>query len=181
MKLRHLILYFVSCVLLILADLPGGSLIAIFAWLQIYTLWTQPMFTRTTQIWATKLFFLSIPFIFFWGSIHSFLFIYQKENLWSMTLGAGLLSLVLCLIGSIYFVFVFKVGESAEYQAIRTLRMSYKAIQTSRFDFFKISSILFVFSLIPALAAEWKIVFAITATHLYISRRQLPQVFAADR
>ncbi|MFZ3230396.1 MAG: hypothetical protein WA160_09335 [Pseudobdellovibrio sp.] len=177
MKLRHFILFFIACLVLILSDLAGGSLLALFAWTQIYSLLSQKLFNRKTQTWSFLIFLSSAPLIFFWGSIHSFLFVYLAEGNFLFALAASIVSYCLCLITSIYYVFSFDTAANSNYELVKSLTNAIQLIKSKKTTYFKVSCIIFIFSLVPILNADWKIVFAIMATHLFLHRHQLKPVF----
>ena len=177
MKLRHLILFFVACISLILSGFPGGSLIGLFAWLQIATLMTQPQFNKKTQVWSTYLFLISIPLVLFWGACHSFQIIYFNEQSFLFFAMALLVNFLLSGLATVYFVLTFKVAEKVNYQIFQSLDQALKSIKDDRKYFFKASGLIFALSLIPFLSADWKIVFSIMATHLILNRHQLKPVF----
>lgn len=179
MKLRHFILFFIACFVLILSDLPGGSLLALFAWLQIYNLMAQKEFNRKTQVWAGLLFLVSLPFVFFWGSIHSFLFVYLAEKQFLFSTMALCIDLCLCLIATIYFVFAFETAAAADFKVIASLKLGFETIKTKKTAYLKLSSLFLIFSLVPWLHADWKIVFSVTATQLFLHRHQLKQVYGS--
>ncbi|MBC7466548.1 MAG: hypothetical protein H7256_11200 [Bdellovibrio sp.] len=179
MKLRHFILFLIAGFVLILSDLTGGSLLALFAWLQIYNLIAQKEFNRKTQTWAGLLFLVSLPFVFFWGSIHSFLFVYLAEKQFLFSVMALFIDYCLCLIATIYFIFAFEVAATAEFKVIRSLKLGFDAIKTKKATYFKLSSLFLIFSLVPWLHADWKIVFAVMATQLFLHRHQLKQVYGS--
>lgn len=176
MKLRHFLLFFTACITLIAANFPGGPLLGLLVWLQVNTLLTQS-FNKTSQIWALKLFLISVPLLLFWGSIHSFFFIYMKEQSWLFFLMTLALNCCLSMIAAIYFFFSFDSAANCNFQVISTLDASWAVCKKNKSHFFKISLIIFTFSLVPFLSAEWKIVFAVMATHLYLNRARLKQVF----
>ena len=179
MKSRHFILFVIACVLLIVSDIPGGSLLALFAWLQIYNLMVQDQFNKKTQLWAFSLSCLSLPFIFFWGSIHSFLFVYLAEKQFAFALMALCIDFCLCLIATIYFIFTFEVAAAVDYKAIKSLNAAFDSIKTIKATYFKISGLLLIFSFVPWLHSDWKIVFAIMATQLFLRQDQLKRVFGS--
>ena len=179
MKLRHITLFLLASATLITADLPGSSLLAFCLWLQINSLFKYNLISKSSQLWALKLFLITVPFLLFWGSTHSFLFIYATEQNWIFFLMALVLNFCLCLIASICYLFTFEVALKTNFQVIESLNQAWILIKEKKLDFFKYSGILFLFTLIPRLEADWKIVFAIMATHLFLNRHQLKQVFAA--
>ena len=177
MKLRHLILFFIACSVLMLSHLPGAALVVLFVWLQIYALLTQKLFNKQVQLWATSIFLISIPLVLFWASIHAFLFIYFNEQSWLFFLMALVLDLCLCFVAAIYFILTFQVAERAKYNLISSLKSATQQIRIAQKDYFLKSVLLFTLSLIPFAAPDWKIIFAITATHLFLYRNRLKQVF----
>ncbi len=179
MKSRHILLFILACATLIAADFPGGSLLAVFAWLQVNTLMTQKSFNKSSQTWAAKLFLISIPFLLFWGSIHTFLFIYMKEQNWLFFVMTIALNICLTSIAAIYFIFTFKVAHESNFKLISSLGAAWQACKKNKVEFFKCSAFVFILSLVPLFSAEWKIVFAIMATHSYLNRVHLQRVFAS--
>jgi len=136
MKLRHLILFIIACAVLILAELPGGSLLALSVWLQIYNLLVQKEFSKRSQRWAFFLFLIALPFVFFWGSIHSFLFVYLHEKQILFSMMAASIDICLCLIGAVYFSFAFEVAESAQFQVNASLKRAFAEIKIKKAAFF---------------------------------------------
>ncbi len=177
MKLRHLILFFMACMILIVSRFPGGSLLGLFAWLQINTLITQSQFSKKSQLWATYLFFISVPLILFWGSCHSFLFIYLAEKSWTFFIMIVLVNLMLCCIASVYFILSFRTAEKVDYRILASLELALKSIKDNRPSISKNSCLLFIMSFVPFLPADWKIVFAIMATHLILHRHHVKRAF----
>lgn len=168
MKLRRIVLFIIAAILLILGDLPGGSLLALFAWLQVYNQIAQKTFDRKTQTWAALLFLSSLPFLFFWGSIHSFLFIYLNEKQFLLTTMALVIDCCLCLAATVYFVFAFDQAKLANFEVIKSLNLAFASIKTKKTTYFKLSCFFLIFSLIPFINADWKIVFSVMATQLFV-------------
>lgn len=177
MKIRHLLLYALACTILIIADFSGASLLAFFAWLQVYMLLSQQTFNKSSQLWALKLFLISIPLLLFWGSIHSFLFIYLTETNYLFLIMTMLLDLSLCLAATVYFIFSFEAAGIVAYRLLPSLQKSWEIAKAKKLKFFQLSGSLFTITLIPWIGTDWKIIFAITAIHLFLSRNQLRQVF----
>lgn len=177
MKLRHLILFLIACAILILSDLSGGSLLALMTWLQIYNLFLQKEFNRKTQVWAFLISLCALPLLFFWGSIHSFLFVYLNERNLALAILTLFIDYGLCLMATIYFIFAFDLAQTANFEAIISLKLAIDSIKMKKTAFFKISCLFLVFSLIPFFAADWKIVFSVMATQLFLHRNRLKPVF----
>lgn len=177
MKFKHFLLFTIASITLIYSDLAGGSLIALFAWLQIYNLHIQNNFNRQTQIFSLKVLLAATPLLFFWGSIHSFLFIYLNERNIFGIISTSLICFFLCLFANLFFILCFNEAISANYKLIPAIDSSIKKIKIQKKEFLKTSFIIFLFSLIPILSADWKILFAIMATHLFLNRQQLKQAY----
>ena len=177
MKIRHLLLYAIACITLILADFSGASLLAFFAWLQVYMLLSQQTFNKSSQLWALKLFLISTPLLLFWGSIHSFLFIHLTEANYLLLILTTILDLSLCMAATGYFIFSFEAAGTVEYKLLPSLQKSWEIAKAKKLRFFQISGSLFAITLIPWIGTDWKIIFAVTAIHLFLSRNQLQQVF----
>ena len=179
MKIRHLLLFVIACAFLLVADLPGGSLLALFVWLQIALLLIRQEFNKSSQIWAVKTFLVSLPLLLFWGSTHTFLFIYFKESNWLYFLIAFVLDVFLAVLATFYYIFIFLDSPKGEYRLSQTLDLAWHSLKAKKSLFFKYFGLLFLFSYCPILTAEWKLVFAIMATHLYLGRAHLRLVFAS--
>ena len=179
MKLRHIILFLLASATLMAANFAGASLLAFGLWLQINTLFENNLISKNSQLWALKLFLLTVPFLFFWGSTHSFLFIYASEQNWPFLMMATSLNFCLCLIATICYVFTFKVASTANFQAVNSFQQAWILAKEKKIDFLKYSGLLFLFTLVPLFNTDWKIVFAIMATHLFLNRHRLTQVFAS--
>ncbi len=89
------------------------------------------------------------------------------------------LNLCLCLAASICYLFTYEVAATANFQIIDSLNQAWVLAKEKKIIFFKYSGILFLFTLVPMLSADWKIIFAIMATHLFLNRDRLKQVFAS--
>ncbi len=173
MKLRHLLLFIVSCTVLIISELPFGSLIALALLYQIALLMNSIALTKSSQIAAFKLFLFSLPTFFFWGGIHSFVKIYLLEASWLYFLMATLVTFGLCLIVSLQAVLVFKHLKESNFNISSALQSTFNDIQKSKSQLFMTTGLLFVFSFVPFLLTDWKLIFAVTAIHLYLNWRQL--------
>lgn len=179
MKLRHFILFFIACIALIFSDLPSGPLLALFAWLQVYNLWTQNVFNKKTQLWAFLVFLSSAPFVFLWGGVYSLLLIYIQEKQFLFSSMALAVDLGMCMLATIYFIFCFEVASAADFEVVKSIKLALDSIKMKKPTFFKISGLFLIFSFIPLLSVDWKIIFSIMATQLYLRRSQLKQVFGS--
>lgn len=178
LKSRHLILFVVACAVLILADFSGGALIGLAVSLQLSLLVHGIDLTKKAQWAALRLFAMSLPLILFWGAVHSLLLIYLKEQHYFLVLMAG--SVVLCLsaITNLQLIFCYYFLQSTDFKVLQSWQMTFNSLKKNQREFTQITLILFIFSFIPLLASDWKIVFAITATHLYLNRTRLKTALA---
>lgn len=179
MKLRHLVLFIISCAVLILSDLPAGSLVALAVLYQLALLMNAIPLSKASQIAALKLFVFSLPTFFFWGGIHSFITIYLREGSWLHFSVATLVTLALCLIISLQTILVYKHLEDSNFLINSALQKTFNDIHKSKGPLFKTTGLLFIFSFIPWFSTDWKLIISVTATHLYLNWRRLkPGIFA---
>lgn len=179
LKSRHLLLFAIACLILNLAETPGGALLAIAVLLQLALLIHGLEISRKSQLGALKLFLVSVPLFIFWGGTHSFVSIYYHEDQY-LFLGMSLiimlaLSFLLCF----QVVFSYFFLKPNNYELIATLQSSFNSIKDRRNEFLKITFLLFIFSFVPWLKSDWKLVFAVTATHLYLNRGQLKKAISS--
>ncbi len=172
MKLRHLFLFLTLCFILIAGNFAGGSLLALFALLQMNLLLSQHKLSKKSQLWALYLFLYSIPLVLMWGSCLSFLSIYFNEKIWPFFLMSVAINSGLSLIASMFFICSFAVAADAEFKIVLTPARVLEYIKAEKKMFFLASSLIFIFSLVPALSADWKIIFAVMVTHLILHRRR---------
>ena len=138
MKLRHITLFMLASATLIIADLPGSSLLALCLWLQVNTLFKYNLLSKKSQLWALKLFLISVPFLLFWGSTHSFLFIYAMEQNWIFFLMAITLNFCLCLIASICYLFTYEVALNVNFQILDSLNQAWILAKEKKLNYFNI-------------------------------------------
>jgi hypothetical protein len=166
-------MFIIASALLLYSDLTGGALLALAVSMQLALLFYNFKLSLQAQLGALKLFFISIPLFFFWGGVHSFVTIYFTEGQHLFFLMALTVSMALTLLLTFQVVFSYAFLEKNNFELIATLQDSFNEIHKNRAYFLKISSVLFVFSLIPCLSSDWKLVFAVTVTHLYLNRDRL--------
>ena len=169
LKLRHLILFLVAAVLLILGHLPGGALLGMAVLMQLAILINRIPLTKQAQIAVFKLFLLSVPILFFWAGAHSFVDIYIRESSYLFSAMAMMISLSLCFLINFQLVFTYSFLQQNDYGVNATLQNAFNEIKNKRMDLLKSSLVLFIFTLIPFFTADWKLVFAVMATHLYLN------------
>lgn len=177
LKLRQILLFVFACAILIYTGLPGGSLIAMGALMQLALLIHNIELSSRSQFAALKLYLLSIPIFLFWGGVQSFTLIYFKEAqylFWFMSLTiVFILSFILCL----QVVFSYKFLKANHYNSITTLQDTFNNMKNEKADFFKYSLILFICTFVPWLDTDWKLIFALMATHLSLNPSQSKKAF----
>ena len=177
LKLRQLILFLAACLILWISGLPGGSLLAVASLMQLAILIYGFPFTKKTQIAFFKLFLISFPVLLFWGATHSFVFIYLKDQSILFALMAASLSLCLSFIMAFEMFFAVEFFEKNNFEVSASLQNAFNEISNKKGHLLKIGSLIFVFSFVPFVAEEWKIVFSLTATLLYLNQQKLKKAF----
>lgn len=173
LKSRQIILFFIACIVLAVSGIAGGSLLAVAALLQLSILIQQMPFTKQAQIAQLKLFLVSLPVLFFWGGVHSFVFIYLKEKSYSLALMALSISMILSFIVAFQLIFTSQFLEKNEFSVSPSLSEAFNEIKKQKNRLFQIAGLIFLFSFVPYIASDWKLVFALTATVFYLNRSQL--------
>lgn len=178
LKSRHLILFIVACLVLLFAQTPGGALLAIGVFLQMALLLHGIEISRRSQLGAFKIFLSAVPLLMFVGGIHAFVRIYLREGHYLFLAMAAAVLIVLLLLLSFQIVFSYYFMEQNNFELIATLQDAFNSLKYRRHEFFKIGLLLALFSCVPWLASDWKLVFAVTATHLYLNRSRLKTAFS---
>lgn len=178
LKSRHLLLFMIACGLLIYADTPGGALIAMAALMQLLVLLHNFELTRKSQLLAFKLFLVSIPLLLFWGAIHSFTLIYFKEAQYLFFGMALSMTLALSFLINLQLVFSYSFMKDCDFIMTSTLQSAFNNIKNRKTDFFRSFFLVFIFSFVPGFNTDWKLVFAVMATHLYLNRLQVKKALA---
>ena len=133
--------------------------------------------TRRSQLGALKLFLISVPLFLFWGGVCSFVSVYLRENQFLLLAMAAAILLGLSFLLCFQVVFSYFFLHSNNYKLVGTLQESFTSIKIRRNDFLKISFLIFIFSFVPWLGSDWKLVFALTATHLFLNRDRTKTAF----
>lgn len=178
LKLRHLILFIIACSVLICAGTPGGALLAVGTLMQLALLIYGLEISRKSQLGVLKLFLVSIPLFVFWGGIHSFVTIYLREKQFLFLTMSLTVLLALSFLISFQVVFSYFFLKDNNYELIATLQASFNSIKERRYYFLKITCGIFALSFMPWLSSDWKLVFALTVTHLSLNRAQLKKAVA---
>ncbi len=177
MKSKHVVLFLLSCVLLYISDIYGSSLIALALFFQVNLLLLKIPFTKKTQIIALQLFVCSIPLFLFLGGIHSFLFLYYNEGQWLFFLFACIISFSLCLVAHFLSLFVFNNVKIETNHLAQVYQNSFNEIKNHKKEILLQTVCIFILTFIPVINSDWKIIFGLTATQLYLRRKHLTQVF----
>ncbi len=169
LKLRHLILFLLAALVLILAGTPGGALLAMAVLMQMALLFNGIPLTKKSQLAALKAFLLAAPVMFFWAGAHSFVEIYLRESALLFAAMAAMISLSLCFIINFQVIFVYKYLEAAEFAVNAALQAAFNDIKNKRAAMLQASLALFLLTLIPVFSSDWKLVFAVMVLQLYLN------------
>jgi hypothetical protein len=166
LKLKHYFLFFLSFLVLWLAEIPAGSIVMILLWQQmaIY-LWSREL-TKQTQLSCLLYSIGLLPLFFFLGATSSFMLIYLKETHWLPLFFAFVLNFIivyLLIILSISFFLDLKAETSIQHlltQMIRQLRQ--------RKTYFLKLAIVFLIALIflKNMTTDYALVAAYVITHI---------------
>lgn len=169
LKLRHLILFVLAALVLILGSTPGGALLAMAALMQLSLLINGIPLTKKSQFAALKIFLLSVPVLFFWAGAHSFVEIYLRESSYLFSSMAVMISLSLCFIINFQVVFVYQYLTASDFAVNAALQNAFNDIKDKRTAMLQSSLSLFLLTLVPLLSADWKLVFAVMVLQLYLN------------
>lgn len=173
LKLRQIILFFIACIVLAFSGVAGGSLLAVAALLQLSILIKQMPFTKQMQLAQLKLFLISLPVLFFWGGVHSFVFIYLKEKSFSFALMALSISMILSFIAAFQLIFTSEYLVKNDFSVSPALSEAFNDIKQQKNRLLQMAGLIFIFSFVPFFASDWKLVFSLTATVFFLNRSQL--------
>lgn len=178
LKSRHLLLFVIACIVLIFSELAGGALLGLAVLMQLALLIHGIPLTRSSQLGALKLFLVSIPLVFFWGGVHSFVSIYMRENQFVFLLMALTIVAALTFLVSLQLVFTFYFLQKNNGELFASLNEAFNNIKDRRREYLRMTGLVFLFSFVPWFSADWKLVFALTATHLFLERSRLKTALA---
>ncbi|MBC7742327.1 MAG: hypothetical protein H7061_09020 [Bdellovibrionaceae bacterium] len=178
MKLRHLVLFIISCGILIISEFPAGSLVALAMLFQLNLLLNRIPLTKNSQWAAFRLFLFSIPVFFFWGGIHSFTQIYLSEGQIIFFVMALLVSLMLSALVALQAVLAFHYLLEAQFKVGVALQFLFNDIKNKKNQLFKTTGLVFLFSYVPLLSTDWKLIFAVLTTQIILNWVQLKPALA---
>ena len=176
LKLRQLILFILACAILIYSQLPAGSLLAMAVLMQLMILVQSFEYSRRSQIAVAKLYLFSIPSFFFWGGARSFVSIYFFEQQYVLFLMSCVITFSLSFLIAIQSINSFLLLEANNFNVLKSIQSSFNSVKKNIKNLSKISVLIFIFSLIPIPGADWKLIFAVAATHLYLNWVQVKKV-----
>ncbi len=177
LKLKHLILFAICFLLLVFSEIPSGSLLALFAWMQISVLLWQKQFTTKNQIKFFVLFLSLIPTFFLWGAVNSFISIYTKESHLIFILMYGLLSFIVSFLITIFSVFSYAYSQEQD-TVLEVYSNCIAKIKDHKLIFFYTSLIVFGVAILPiGLSEDYRIVLGVVAAHIFLKHEQIKKLF----
>lgn len=163
-------LFFILVLILIVFDFPGGSLIALALWFQLYLKATHLEISKKSQLWAFMVFICSIPLLLFWGGVHSFMLLHFKEQNWLFFIFSLTLNFCLIVIASIQLIQPFFVAKEAQFKIDKTFILSARKAAMVKKSFALQTLLLLLISLIPLFSVDWRITLSVILTQLLIYR-----------
>ena len=173
MKLKHLLLYTVTFLLLYFSDLPGGALLSLAAWLQMCILLWKLDYNVKNQVTMLVYFLTLIPLFFFLGSTSDFAMIYLREGSIRFFFFISLMTFIICFLTVLFGIFCFKQNIS-NYKVTQIYTSTIKSIQHQKKELALTSFCLFILILLPiSMKQDFKISLSIILIHLYLKRKQI--------
>jgi hypothetical protein len=179
LKLKHLILYFITFLLLYFSDLPGGALLSLAAWLQMCILLWRLDYNIKNQVNMLVYFLTLVPLFFFLGSTSDFTKIYLREGSMLFFFFISFMTLIICFLTVLFGIFCFKQNIS-NFNVSQIYTSAIKSIQHQKKELALTSICLFVLILIPIpMKQDFKISLSIILIHLYLKRKQIRDSFSS--
>ena len=163
---KRLLLYIITCLVLIWSNVYAGSLIGLVLFFQMSLGWSNITFNKQSQKAAFYLFLLSAPLFLFISGVHSFFNIYTTEQQWifaAMTLAIIIPCLFLLSLQSL---FIFDFIELEHFAIAKAYDLAWNNIKKNKLKIFKQTAFSFLCSLIPWLSSDWKILFGLSCSAL---------------
>lgn len=178
LKLKHLVLYFVTFLLLYFSEIPGGALLSLAAWMQVCILLWELDYNAKNQIRLFLFFLTLVPLLLFLGSSSSFVGIYLNEGSILFFFFIALMTLMISFMTVLFAIFSFKqnISNVGVSQIYRVTIQNMKA-QKKQLAFASLALFLLIILPIP-LRQDFKIVLAIILIHLYLKRTQVQKLFS---
>ncbi|MBC7457590.1 MAG: hypothetical protein H7235_04885, partial [Bdellovibrionaceae bacterium] len=133
LKLKHLLIYLVTFILLYFSDLPGGALLSIAAWLQICILLWRMDYNVKNQMTMLLYFLTLIPLFFFLGSSSDFNMNYLKEGSIIFFFLVTMMTLIISFMTVLFSIFCFKQNIS-NFNVTQIYTATIKSIQYQKKD-----------------------------------------------
>lgn len=176
LKLKHLILYTITFILFILSEMPGGALLALFAWMQLALLLWQKEFTLKNQIKFFVLFLSLVPTYFLWGAVNSFISIYAQKSHFVFITMYGLLSFIVCFWLTIFSVFTYAYSKSDD-TVFELYSNCIAQIKNQKVVFLYTALIVFLVSIAPIpITEDYRIILGIVTAHLFLKFSEIKKL-----
>lgn len=173
LKLKHLLLYFVTYLFLYFSEIPGGALLSLAAWMQVCVLLWRLDYNVKNQVTMLLYFLTLMPLFFFLGSSSDFTKIYLKEGSIVFFLFVTLMTLIISFMTVLFSIFCFKKNIS-NFNVAQIYTATIKNIPHHKKELALTSFCLFLLILLPIpMRQDFKIILAIILIHLYLKRKQL--------
>ncbi len=180
LKLKHLLLYFFTFLLLYFSEVPGGALLGLAAWLQICVLLWGLEYNAKNQITMFLYFLTLIPFFFFLGTSSDFTRIYLKEGSLIFFFIVTIMTLIMCFITVLFTVLSFTQNIS-NFNVTQIYIATLKSISLQKKKLAGASFCLFLLIILPIpLRQDFKIVLSIILIHLYLKRKQVQGLISSQ-
>lgn len=179
LKLKHLILYFITFLLLYFSGLPGGALLSIAAWMQMCILLWKLDYNVKNQVTLLIYFLTLMPLFFFLGSSSDFTKIYLKEGSILFFFFVTIMTLMISFMTVLFSIFCFKQNIS-NFNVSQIYTSAIKSIPLQKKELAITSFCLFVLIILPIpIRQDFKISLAIILIHLYLKRKQIQSLFSS--
>ncbi len=173
LKLKHLLLYFVTYLFLYFSDIPGGALLSLAAWMQVCILLWRLDYNVKNQVTMLVYFLTLMPLFFFLGSSSDFTKIYLKEGSIAFFLFVTFMTLIISFMTVLFSIFCFKQNIS-NFNVAQIYTATIKNIPFHKKELALTSFCLFLLILLPVpMRQDFKIILVIILIHLYLKRKQL--------
>jgi hypothetical protein len=179
LKLKHLVLYFITFLLLYFSNIPGGALLSLAAWMQICILLWRLDYNIKNQVTLLIYFLTLMPLFFFLGSSSDFAKIYLREGSILFFFFVTIMTLLISFMTVLFSIFCFKQNIS-NFNVSQIYTSTIKSILSQKKELAIASFCLFFLIILPVpLRQDFKISLAIILIHLYLKRKQVQQLFSS--
>lgn len=173
LKLRHLLLYFLTFLLLYFSQIPGAALLSIAAWMQVCILLWKLQYSARNQGRVFIYFLTLIPLFLFLGSSSSFILIYLKEGSLLFLIFSFVITFILCFFTALLTVFIFRDFDRAKTIG-EIYTIAFQSIKNKKRKLTASAFVLLITILAPIpIRQDFKIVLSIILLHLFLHRKQV--------